>query len=773
MHRPRAPRRGGTTRAARPLQPFRLGMHVLRPLARLTHRWRWIVLGVFAALLVAGEVYGAGAGEVLAGGGFTDPNSESVRAQRALEDTFGVRQPDVVVVYSHPSATYRDPQFAGPLRAVLARLRDAEGVDRVTSPYQAGGEGLVSEDGRAVMITLELAGTDAVEKEAHFARLEPSLDARGLTTLAGGPVPLDRQAQQAAADDLRRGELITIPILAILLIVFFRGVVAAALPMAIGIFAIGGALSCIRLLAHVTDVSIFAMNIVVFIGLGVAVDYSLFVTSRFREELAAGQTVPAAVEHTMQTAGRTVAYSGLVVAVSMLGMLAFPVVLLRSVAISGALVVAMTLLATLVFLPAGLAVLGHRIEWLRIGRQDAARRGRGWRRLANLVMRAPIAVTATTSALLLLLGTPFLRMEQVVGGAGTLPTRAEAREVAEMLESGRFPAARRSTLTVVLSTDAQVLSREGLRAVTRYADAVAELPGVERVQAVAGAGAPLSSAEVLAMRGALPRELRAVVRGDQTIVRVIGSDPPSSDEAMELVRAVRGVEVPGASALVGGQAAQRVDLASTIERGLPWAIGAICLVTFVVLFLAFGSVVMPLKAIAMNVLSLTASFGALVWIFQDGRFERLLGYESTGTIELTIPVVMFAVMFGLAMDYELFLLSRIREEYDRHEDTRASVAFGIEHTGTIITRAALLLVAVMLGFVAADMLLIKELGVGMIVAIVVDVTIVRGLLVPATMQLLGHYNWWAPGPLARWWCRTGIGVDESPPPICRPEHRPG
>lgn len=750
-------------------------MDVLRPLARFTHRRRWIVLGVFGALLASAIAYGVGAERELAGGGFTDPRSESIRAERILDEAFGLGEPDVVVVYSHARATFDDAAFERPLRHALSRLSAHPGVENLTSPYGPEGRALVSEDGRAVLVMFELVGEDDGEKEALFDRVEPLTRAPGLTSHVGGPLPVERAAELQAARDLRRGELITIPLIALLLIVFFRGVAAASLPLMIGGFAIAGALSCVRLLAHVTDVSTFAMNIVTFIGLGVAVDYSLFVTSRFREELAAGRTVPAAIERTMSTAGRTVGYSGLVVAVSLLGMLAFPIVLLRSVAISGALVVALAVLATLVFLPAGLSALGHRIEWLRIGRHRTEVHGHpAWRRIATFAMRAPVVMTVATSALLLLLGLPFLRLNEVVGGAGILPAHAEAREVSEILESGRFAATQRTTSPVVLTTSDPILTRAGLRSVERYADAVAALPGVERVDAIAGGDAALSPNEVLAMRFDLPPQLAAVVRDDRTVVRVIGSMPPTSEEAMDLIDRIRGVSVPGADALVAGEAAHRLDVASTIERGLPWALAAICAVTFVVLFLAFGSLVMPLKAIVMNVLSLTASFGALVWIFQDGRAEWLLRYESTGAIELTIPVVMFAVMFGLAMDYELFLLSRIREEYDRRKDTHESVAFGIEHTGTIITRAALLLIAVMLGFISAEMLIIKQLGVGMAVAIAVDVTIVRGLLVPATMQLLGHYNWWAPAPLARWWRRAGAGVDESTAPSMpnEPEHRP-
>ncbi len=728
----------------------------LRSVARMAYGHRWLVLALFFVLLACAVAYGIGAPGALTTGGFEDPSSESARAERALDETFHAEEPDVVVVYSHPTATFRERAFADRLQPVLASLERRAEVQQLASPYGPAGQALVSNDGRAVIVTFHLAG-DGSQKESSLARIEPLLRPPGLTTWVGGAVPADRQAQEAAARDLSRGEYIALPVVALLLIVFFRGVIAASLPLFVGGFAVIASMSWIRLIAGLTEVSIFAIDIVSFVGLGIAIDYSLFMTSRFREELARGRSVDAAIERSLATAGRTITYSGVIVAVSLLGLFAFRVVLLRSVAIAGLLVVAMALVATLLFLPAMLSVLGPRIEWLRIGRRTASRPGGHWQRLARAVMRAPVTITVLTTALLLALGAPFLRLNESVGGAQVLPKEAEARKVAEVLASGRFAATAASTIPIVVTTSERVLTRDGLGALARYVDRLAVLPGIERVDAIAGGPSGPSMSEVLAMRGALPAELASLARGRQTIVRVATSAPPGSDVQARLVDRIREISVPGvASAWVAGPTARQEDVRAAIVEGLPIALTSILVVTFVLLFFAFGSLVMPLKAIVMNTLSLTAGFGALVLIFQDGRLEHLLHFESTGAVDITVPVAMFAVLFGLSMDYELFLLSRIREEYDRVHDTTASIAFGIEQSGTIITRAALLLVAVMLGFVAADMLLIKELGVGMAIAIAVDVTIVRALLVPATMKLLGHYNWWAPRPLARLWERFGI-----------------
>ncbi len=736
-------------------------MNLLRPVARFAHRHRWPTSVAFLALIAITLAYGIGATSTLTTGGFEDPGSESAEAARVLEETFGQRSPDVVVMYSSASANYRDPAFRDRVRPVLERLAATPEVEDLASPYGSAGPALVSRDGHAVLVTFALRGDPAQQQET-YRRLEPTLRPTGLRTRMGGAVPSNDQAQGAAARDLERGEWIALPIVAVLLVIFFRGVVAAAVPLLVGAFAVGAALSWIRLLAGVTEVSIFAVDIVSFVGLGIAIDYSLFLTSRFREELRAGCTVSSAVERSLGTAGRTIAYSGLIVGISLLGLLAFPIVLLRSVAIAGLLVVAMALVATLVFLPAVLAALGSRIEWLRIGRaRPPAGRGH-WQRLARFVMRAPISITVLTTALLLLLGAPFLRLEESVGGPGILPPSAEGREVAEALASPRFPAGRASPIPVVVVTDEPVLTQSGLEALERYADDIASLPGVTHVDAVVGGGSPRTVAQVLAIAESAPGALATGVSGHRTVLSVATRAPTESDAQMHLVTQIRGLEIRGVDrAMVGGASAKNLDLRDAISRRLPAALAFIVVVTFVLLFLAFGSLVMPLKAIVMNVLSLSAGFGALVLIFQDGTLEGVLGYQSTGTVDVTVPVTMFAVLFGLAMDYELFLLSRIREEYDRVQDNAASIAFGIEQSGTIITRAALLLVAVMLGFVTADMLLIKELGVGMIIAIVVDVTIVRGLLVPATMKLLGHYNWWAPGPLSRLWARFGLGREEA------------
>lgn len=721
---------------------------------------------VFLGLLAGAVVYGMRASDTLTEGGFEARNGESERAAAILARTLRVAPPDVIVVYSHSEATFGEPAFTEPLRAVLSALAQRPEVLGLTSPftpqgaaspYAAPGRTLVSRDGHAAIVMVHLSGSED-EKRENLERITPILRAPGLTTWIGGRVATERQTQRAARHDLMRGDWVALPIIAVLLVFFFRGIVAALLPLLVAGFAVAASLSGLRFFSGFTEISLFAINIVTFLGLGIAVDYSLFMTSRFREELAT-HGVAEAVERTLATAGRTIAFSGATVAGSMLALYAFPNVLLHSVALSGVLVVTTALIASLVFLPALFSLLGPRIEWLRIGRTSPARVREHWRHIADFVMSVPVPVVVLTTALLLLLGFPFLRLHESVGGPGILPTNAEGRRVAHLIASDRFEASELSPIVIAVETREDVLTRAGLEALEAYANRVAALPGVVRVDAIVGGSSERSVSQVQAAYAVAPAQLAAIAQGHRTAVRVIATGLPGSDAQMNLVDRIRHVSVPGIDeALVSGQSAGRLDLRSIIIDRLPIALSAVAIVAFVLLFVAFGSVIMPIKALVMNVLSLTAGFGMLVLIFQDGRLEDILRFQSPGTVDLMVPVAMFPVLFGLAMDYELFLLSRIKEEYDRVHDTRESVSFGIQQSGTVITRAALVLIAALLGFVTADMLLIKELGLGTAVAIAVDVTIVRALLVPATMRLLGDYNWWAPKPLAELWRRLRIGI---------------
>jgi len=513
------------------------------------------------------------------------------------------------------------------------------------------------------------------------------------------------------------------------------------MPLVVGGLAILGAFTALRLITLVTDVSVFAINIVTMLGLGLAIDYALFIVSRFREELAAQpagrQGVEDALVRTVATAGRTVAFSGVTVAISLAGLLLFPQMFLRSMAFGGIAAVLVAMAAALTVLPALLAVLGPRINagsvpWLR-RRPDRATDGSGgaWYRVAHSVMRRPLAYMAVIVVGLLALGLPFRNV--TFGGidARALPAGTQSRQVSQTLDRDFTRNATTAIEVVVSGADAADLRG--------YTERLRALPGAT------GAQVTQTAADTS----------RIAVRYD--------ADPISS-RARQLVADVRAVDPPvGSRVLVGGDTAELVDLLGSLGRTLPWMAAFVGLVTFVLLFLAFGSVLLPLKAIVMNLLSLTASFGALVWIFQQGHLSGLLGFTPTGTVEATQPILMLAIAFGLSMDYEVFLLSRVREQWGRTGNNTTAVATGLQRTGGIITSAALLLVVVIGAFATSGITFIKMIGVGMIIMLMIDATVVRALLVPATMRLLGRYNWWAPRPLARFCLRYGYREHDEPP----------
>ena len=534
--------------------------------------------------------------------------------------------------------------------------------------------------------------------------------------------------------NIAKAELFSMPVLLILLLVIFGSLAAAALPVAIGGIAILGSFAVLRLLTMATTVSVYSVNITTILGLGLGIDYGLFMVTRFREELHRQPTVEQAVARTVATAGRTVAVSGITVALALTSLMLFPEDFLRSMGFGGVATVAVDLLAALTVLPALLAVLGPKVNALRIRRSLPPVKGHrpvrdeasgAWYRLAHSVMRRPAVYATVIVVGLLALGAPFLRISWGGTDARTLPAASTVRQVSEALDS-QFPV--NSTAPV----EALVTGARAPAQLTAYLRRIDAIPGV-------------TGAQVTGIKG-------NVARID------VGYQPvPVSAAARHVVTQIRDLAPPaGAAVLVGGTTAGLVDELASLGATLPWMALLTGVSTFVLLFLAFGSVVLPLKAIVMNVLSLSATFGVVVWIFQWGHLSRLLQFTPTGSIDPTMPILMLAIIFGLSMDYEVFLLSRIRERYDQTGDNTAAVASGLQRTGGLITSLALLLIIVVGAFSASGITFIKLMGVGMIVALLVDATIIRVLLVPATMRLLGRANWWAPRPLRRLYARYGI-----------------
>ncbi|GAB3947084.1 MMPL family transporter [Kribbella albertanoniae] len=710
-------------------------------LGHFSYRRRRLVLALTTAFIALGVVWGTGVFGSLANGGFDAPDTEAAHAVATIEQNVGRTGTDVIVLYRSSDQTVADPGFRSAVEQDLAELPNND-VLRATTYWSTKSPVFASKDQHSTYAVLTLAGATPEERLETFHRIADQVRSgpAGLDTKVGGEIAVFDEVNTQTEQDIVRAETISMPIVLVLLVVVFGGLVAASLPLFVGALAILGAFVLLRGLSAVTDVSIFSINIVTMIGLGLAIDYALFIVTRFREELAQGNDVETALTTTMATAGRTVAFSGVTVGVAIASLALFPVMFLRSMAYGGVAAVAVAMVAALTALPALLAVLGHRVNNLQVPflrrRSTAADHHGAWYRLAHSVMRRPVRYVLVLVPLLLVLGVPFLQAQ--LGGVDhrALPSGATARTVTETLQSD-FAGAGGSDVFVAVRFDQAPTDPSA--ALQPY---VAKLTQIAEVDDVRVGGFKNGVAEVVVHTHYTAQEL----------------------PARDVVHAVRGVAPPaGTTAEVGGETATLIDLLDVLAERAPYMGGFVILVTFLLLFLAFGSFVLPLKALVMNVLSLSAAFGAMVWIFQDGHLSGFLDFTPAGFLDATNPVLLFAVLFGLSMDYEVFLLSRIREEYDRTGDNTQAVALGLQRTGGIITSAALLLVIVVAAFSTSGIVFVKMIGVGLVIAIALDATIVRALLVPATMRLLGRANWWAPGPLVRWWEKHGIRESPAPP----------
>ncbi|GAA5078761.1 RND superfamily putative drug exporter [Thermocatellispora tengchongensis] len=715
---------------------------VFAALGRGAARRRWWVVAGTAVVVLVGVLWGTGVfGNVIGGSGFETEDMEAVRTERVLQGPLGRHAADIVVLYESDRLAAGDPAFAGPVRRALDAL-PRERAERVESYWSTGDRDFLSRDGRAAYALVQLpSGVDQDRvrqyEEIRGALAAPAAEVPGMKVSFGGSTPMTHQVNALAVQDLVRAEVLSLPVVLILLMVIFRTVVAGALPLLVGLVVLPGALAILRVVSTYAEISTYAFNVVSILALGLAIDYGLLMVTRFREELAAGRDVDAAVERTMATAGRTVAFSGLTVGASFACLLVFPSRFLISMAWGGIATVVVAVAASLVLLPAMLRFAGRRVNALRVPflpppRVAAADRGR-WYRLARGVIRRPLATTLAVVAVLLALGAPFLSVNWARPGDWVLPPDAEARHVTQQM-AARFAHDPSRTVTAVVTASGPIARAE----LDAYAGRLAGVPGVHEAE-VTG------------------------VRGNQARLSVGYTPDPMSPQAYTMVERLRATPPPpGAQAGFAGMAASRVDVVEMILGRLPLMALAVAVVSFVVLFLAFGSVVIPVKALLLNLLSLTAAFGAIKLVFQDGWLSGLLGFVPAGAVDINYPVLVVGIALGLAMDYEVFLLARVREEWERTGDPAEAVAVGLQRTGPTITGAALLMAVVVAGFLTADMVLMLMIGVGLTIAVVVDATIVRALLLPAAMGLLGRAAWWSPAPLARWWRRYGAAVAEGP-----------
>jgi putative drug exporter of the RND superfamily len=722
-------------------------------LGHLTVRRRKLILVLTGLFVVLAGVLGAGVFDRLQTGGFDDPSSESSRAEDVLEEEFGRGDPNVVLLATAVDGDVDSPASSAAGLVLAEQLAEVAHVGSVASYWDLGSPPpLRNTDGDSALVLARVDGTDA-EVEDALAAIEEDLtgEQAALSVDLGGRDAVFDEIGRTVESDLARAESIAIPITLILLVLVFGSLVAASLPLLVGGVAIIGTFLALTALAALTDVSIFSINLTTALGLGLAIDYSLFIVSRYREELHTGYDPHTAVVRTVERAGRTIAFSALTVAVSLSALLIFPLYFLRSFAYAGVAVVLVAALASTVALPALLAVLGHRVDAGRIFRRTPSPESSGfWHNMAMRVMRRPITVATVAVAFLVVLGLPFLGAVFGLPDDRVLPASADTRQVSDTLRN-EFTGNEDEAFAVVIPdpTDAA--------AVTEYATTVSTVDGVARVDSLDGS---FIDGQLVAPANASSERFEAAGGSWFSVVPDVEAVSP---EGEKVVKEIRAIETPF-ERLVGGSAAQLVDTKASIIDRLPWAGLIIAVATFVLLFMMFGSLLVPAKALVLNLLSLTATFGAMVWIFQEGNGSGLLDFTPTGTLDTTTPILMFCIAFGLSMDYEVFLLSRIKEEHDRTGDNEQSIASGLEKTGRIVTAAAALLAVTFLAFATSGVSFIKLFGIGLTLAVLMDATVVRATLVPAFMRLAGEANWWAPKPLRRFHDRFGLKevVDDEP-----------
>jgi RND superfamily putative drug exporter len=716
-------------------------------LGKFVAHWKWAVLaGYVIALIVSGAV-GSRVFSALDTAGYDDPNSESAQALTYAEETFGIDDPVIAIAVRTPGDI--DETAGAAAAAELVNEIAAEpGVSATVSYWTSGRpaplRGVDDRTGQVLVFTKDLIVDDQMKLANKLAE-EYGAGYEGLDVAIGGFAAVSDSITEHVTEDLARAESIAIPLSMLLLVIVFGSVVSGGLPFTVAAGAIVGSFLVVWFVTLFTDVSVFALNLITGLGLGLGIDYALLIVNRFREERGRGLATDDAVIRTVTTAGRTVAVSGLTVAVVLASLLFFPQYFLKSFGYAGIAVTLLAVVTSLTALPALLAILGHRVDRWKVRRGDLTPQDVGlWSQVARFVMKRPWPVLIVTIVALGTLAAPGLSVSFTQTDARVLPPSDPAARASAIL-SERFPGQEATPVDIVLPGAA---SDPG--AVEEYAATLSELDDVVRVttpQSVYVEGAAVA-----------PNPLPATFTTDEDArISLVSNLAALTNEARDQVREIREVPAPSPDALVGGSAAQFADSQSAIAQRGQWALGWVALATIVILFLYTGSILLPLKAVALNVLSLAAAMGVLVWIFQEGHLGWLVGdFTVTGGIDTSIAVLIAVTTFALSMDYEVFLLSRIKEEHDAGRDTTEAVALGLQRSGRIITAAALLLAVVFASFVSSGVTSIKQLGFGIAFAILLDATVIRGLLVPALMRVAGSWNWWAPAPLARFHHRYGL-----------------
>ncbi|TMC63154.1 MAG: MMPL family transporter [Chloroflexota bacterium] len=746
-------------------------------LGRIATRFRWLIVGLWMVAIAVSLPFAPQASQVLHSGGFVSPDADSERALNLLVQKVHLNLTIVQVIFTSENTSAGNvgsadsPQFIQESQQALARVRNWSEVSGVVSftdnPRQ------ISLDRHAAYVNILFKpDPDSASKllPQLESRLQPVPNLK--TTIGGGPVFYE-DIQAVSERDLRRAEFLAIPFAIIALLLVFRSVVAAILPALVGGGAVAVSLALVFGLGQITTLSIFVLNITTLFGLGLGVDYSLFMVSRFREELAHGRNVEEAVAITVATAGRAVIFSGLTVSIGLAGLIFFRINFLRSVGMAGVMVVLLAVLAAITLLPASLSIIGTRINAFPVRLPRLWRRTSGaatstlspspaaplvndhhgfWYQLSHVVMRYPLQVFVPVFILLIALGLPFLGVRFSAPDASILPPDVPSRAAFDLLAK-RFNDRETTPILLAVQTPGDVLTATNIRNLYNYVRRIQAAPRVARVDSIVSAD-PRYTLEQYELVYTHPQQisdpylsafLKPSVSGNTTMILVISKYGMLDQRSQALVQTIRNTTPGnGITTLVDGSTAGDMDYVTSLYTDFPIAVVIVAITTYIVLLFLFRSLILPLKAILMNTLSILASYGALVVIFQNGFLHQLLGFTPLGFVEASGPILLFCSLFGLSMDYEVFLLSRIQESFWQTGDNTRAVALGLQRSGGIITSAAVIVIVVSSCFATADMILVKALGLGMALAVVIDATLVRGLLVPATMRLLGDLNWWLP-----------------------------